>query len=275
MILIAGGTGCLGSVVANRLLHRGIPVRVLSRGLAPHPGAIDPGVELVRADVRDPATLPGPMEGVDLVVSAVQGFMGPGGVTPQSVDRDGNTHLIEAAERVGADIVMVSVIGASPDSPMELMRAKYAAEQRLRSSSSAWTILRPEAYAETWAQLIERTAGTSHRPLVFGRGDNPVTWVSVADVAALVERAVVDDTLRGRVLEICGPEAVTLNGLAEMIMARHGWTGKPRHVPRPVLHAMANTVGLLKPEMALQARAALAMDELPTTNDTDAAQRVP
>ena len=68
-------------------------------------------------------------------------------------------------------------------------------------------------------------------------------------------------------MEICGPEAVTLNGLAEMIMTQHGWTGKPRHVPRPVLHAMANTVGLLKPEMALQARAALAMDELPTTND--------
>ena len=269
MILIAGGTGCLGSVVANRLHRSGVPVRVLSRGLAPHPGSIDPGVQLVRADVRDPTSLPAPMEGVDLVVSAVQGFMGPGGVTPQSVDRDGNTHLVEAAERVGADFVMVSVIGASPESPMELMRAKYAAEQRLRSSGSAWTILRPEAYAETWTRLLEQTAGTSHRPLVFGRGDNPIAWVSVVDVAALVERAVLDVSLRGRVLEICGPEPVTLTRLAEMVMTQHGWTGKPRHVPRPVLHAMANTVGLLKPEMALQARAALAMDEVPTTHDTE------
>ncbi|GAA4407484.1 hypothetical protein GCM10023168_23580 [Fodinibacter luteus] len=268
-VLIAGGTGCLGSVVANGLHRRGVGVRVLSRGLAPDPGTIDPDVEVVRADVREPASLGSPMEGVDVVVCAVQGFMGPGGVTPQSVDRDGNIHLIEAAERVGADIVLVSVVGASPDSPMELMRAKYAAEERLRSSRPAWTILRPEAYTETWARLIESTAGSSHRPLVFGRGDNPITWVSVADVAALVERAVVDDTLRGRVLEICGPEAVTLTGLAEMIMAQHGWSGRPRHVPRPVLHVMANTVGLLKPDMARQARAALAMDELPTTDDTE------
>jgi NADH dehydrogenase len=268
MILIAGGTGRLGSAVANLLHKREVPIRVLSRGLAPHPGTIDTNVELVRGDVRDPASLRKPMEGVDVVVSAVQGFMGPGGVTPQSVDRDGNTHLIEAAERVGADIVMVSVVGASPESPMELMRSKYAAEQRLRSSSAAWTILRPEAYAETWTALVEQTAGRSHRPLVFGRGDNPITWVSVGDVAALVERAVLDATLRGRVLEICGPEPVTLTRLAEMIMTQHGWTGQPRHVPRPMLHAMANTVGLLKPEMALQARAALAMDELPTTNDT-------
>ena len=269
MILIAGGTGCLGSVAANRLHRSGVPVRVLSRGLAPHPGAIDPGVQLVRADARDPSSLRSPMEGVDLVVSAVQGFMGPGGVTPQSVDRDGNIHLVEAAERVGADIVMVSVIGASPESPMELMRAKYAAEQRLRSSGSAWTILRPEAYAETWTRLLEQTAGRSHRPLVFGRGDNPIAWVSVVDVAALVERAVLDVSLRGRVLEICGPEPATLTRLAEMVMTQHGWTGRPRHVPRPMLHVMANTVGLLKPEMALQARAALAMDEVPATHDTD------
>ena len=269
MILIAGGTGCLGSVVANRLHERGVAVRVLSRGLAPSPGTIDPGVEVVRADVRDPASLATPMEGVDLVISAVQGFMGPDGVTPQSVDRDGNVHLIEAAEQAGAEVVMVSVVGASPDSPMALMRAKYDAEQRLRASRSAWTIVRPEAYAETWAQLLERTAGRSHRPLVFGRGDNPVSWVSVADVAALVERAVVDQSLRGRVLEICGPEPVTLTRLAEMVMVAHGWPGTPRHVPRPVLHAMANAVGLLKPALALQARAALAMDELPTTSDED------
>ncbi len=275
MILIAGGTGCLGSVVTNTLHHRGLPVRVLSRGVAPHPGTVPSEVDVVRADVRDPASLIKPMQGVDLVISAVQGFMGPGGVTPQSVDRDGNAHLIEAAERVGAGIVMVSVIGASPESPMELMRAKFTAEQRLRSSRSAWTIVRPEAYAETWAQLIERTAGRSRRPLVFGRGDNPIAWVSVADVAALVERAVVDDTLRGRVLEICGPEPVTLTRLAEMVMAQHGWNGRPRHVPRPVLHAMAITVGLLKPEMALQARAALAMDELPTTDDKELRDEFP
>jgi len=267
VILLAGGTGHLGSAVANLLRNRGARVRVLSRDLAPRRGTFDTDVELVRADVRDPASLRKPMEGVDLVVSAVQGFAGPGGVTPRSVDRDGNINLIEAAERVGAGIVMVSVMGASPASPMELMRAKYAAEQRLRSSRSAWTILRPEAYAETWTELLEQTAGRSQRPLVFGRGDNPIRWVSVADVAALVERAVVDPTLRGRVFEICGPEQMTLTRLAEMIMAQRDWAGRPRQVPRSILHVMANTVGRLKPEMALKARAALAMDDRPTTDD--------
>jgi NADH dehydrogenase len=151
---------------------------------------------------------------------------------------------------------------------MELMRMKFAAEQRLQKSTVAWTVVRSDAFAEAWAHILEETAGTSGRPLVFGRGDNPISWVSVEDVAALVEHAVLDRTLRGRVLEICGPEAETLTRLAEMVMARHGWTGSPRHVPRPALHVMANTVGRLKPAMGRQARAALAMDTLPTSHDT-------
>src|SRR5512147_2036912 len=121
MILVAGGTGCLGSLVANDLTRRGLQVRVLSRGLAPHPGTLDPQVDLVRADVRDPADLGRPLQGVDLVVSAVQGFMGPAGVTPESVERGGNVNLIMAAEQAGGRFVMVSVIGASNRSPMALM----------------------------------------------------------------------------------------------------------------------------------------------------------
>ena len=118
MILVAGGTGRLGSAVTNLLRRRGVPVRVLSRGLAPHPGTFDTEVELVRGDVRDR-----------------------------------------------------------------------------------------------------------------------------------------------------GPEPMTLTRLAEMIMAQRGSTGEPRQIPRAMLHVLANTVGRLRPEIALQARAALAMDELPTTND--------
>lgn len=131
MILVVGGTGRLGTRVVSRLCQRGMPVRVLSRGLTPLPGTLRTDVEVVRGDVRDPASLEAPMEGVDVVVSAMHGFAGPGGVTPQSVDRDGNIHLVDAAERVGADVVMLSVIGASADSPMELMRMKSAAEERL------------------------------------------------------------------------------------------------------------------------------------------------
>lgn len=268
MIVVAGGTGRLGSIVANRLCASGHQVRVLSRGLAPRPGVLDRRVEVVRGDVREPDSLREPLAGADVVVSAVQGFAGPGAVTPASVDRDGNIHLVETAEVTGADVVLVSVTGASPESGMELHRMKHAAEQRLRAGRCRWTIVRAEACVETWLEVLDQTAGGSGRPLVFGRGDNPVAWVSVDDVAALVVRATEDATLRGEVLEICGPEPLTLMQLAQAYMDHHGFSGMPRRVPRPMLHLMAGTVGRLKPEIGRQARAALAMDALPLANDT-------
>lgn len=266
MILIAGGTGRLGSLVANQLCERGLNVRVLSRGLKPDPGILLDGIEVVAGDVRDPTGLTAALEGVDVVLSAVQGFMGLDGVTPETVDRMGNINLVAAAESVGADIVMMSVIGASPDSPMELFRMKYAAEQRLLDSTTSWTVVRSDAYAETWLAVLEETAGKSGRPLVFGRGDRPISWVSVHDVAALVELAVTDSSLRGRILEICGPEPVTLTELAARFMSERGVAGKPRRVPRVLLHVVAGTVGRVRPTMRRQARASLAMDVLPTSD---------
>lgn len=266
MILVAGGTGRLGSRIANALCGRDLRVRVMSRGLTPA-GLLEEKVEVVHGDVRDPASLVGAMDGVDLVVSAVQGFVGPGGVTPESVDRDGNLNLIQAAEAQGAAFVLISVLGAAADSPMELFRMKYAAEQRLRSGTCQWTIVRPEACAETWADILEQTAGKSGRPLVFGRGNAPISWLGVDDVAALVERAVLDDSLRNRILEICGPETATLMELARMVMTHRGRTGNPRHVPRSMLHLMANTVGRARPDMGRQSRAALAMDDMPPRQD--------
>lgn len=267
MILVAGGTGRLGGLVANQLVEARQEVRVLSRGLKVDPAPLDDRIEVVVGDVRDPASLEPALEGVETVVSAVQGFAGPDGVTPATVDRDGNLNLVSAAERVGADVVLVSVLGAGPDSPMELCRMKHAAEQRLATSMAGWTVVRPEAYTETWLELLERTAGRSGRPVVLGRGDRPVRWVSVHDVAELVTHAVLHPGVRGRVLEVCGPDPVSLYDLAAMLMAHRGVEGRPRRVPRAVLKAAAPTIGRAVPAIGRPLRAALAMDETPCLDD--------
>lgn len=267
MYLVIGGTGRLGSLVVRRLHEARQPVRVLSRGLTPATRALPSGVDVVVGDVRRPETLLPAMDGVEVVVSAVQGFAGPGGVTPAEVDRDGNINVISAAEHGGADLVLVSVLGARADSPMELFRMKYAAEQRLASSTTSWTVVRPDAFAEAWLTILAETADGSGRPLVFGRGDRPVRWVSVDDVAELVSHAALHPALRGRTLEICGPDCASLRELAQLLMDARGVTGEPRRVPRPVLRAAAATVGRVRPDLGRQMRAALALDTLPTNDD--------
>ena len=171
MILVAGGTGRLGSLVAGSLCEGGHRVRVLSRGLAPHPSTLDPRVEVVRGDVCDATSLSAAMEGVEVVASCVHGFAGPGDITPESVDRQGNFNLVDAAKQVAADFVLMSVTGAASDSPMELGRMKYAAEKYLRASGLRWTIVRSAAFAQLWLDIMAETASRSGRPLVFGRGE--------------------------------------------------------------------------------------------------------
>ncbi len=218
-------------------------------------------VEVVLGDVRDPINTAAAVAGTDLVVSAIQGFAGPGRVTPATVDRDGNVNLIDAARSAGAEVVLMSVVGAAPDSPMELFRMKHAAEAALAASGVSATVVRATAFLELWIDLLSKTSGKRNRPLVFGRGQNPINFVSVRDVAALVERVVTDPSTRGHTFEIGGPDNLTLDELARVFAARRGSPKPPRHLPRAALRTMVATLGRVRPELGRQARAALTMDQ--------------
>src|SRR3954471_15723180 len=73
-VLITGGAGFLGSHLADELLARGYRVRVLDN-LAPQvhgehgrrPDYLDPGVELIRGDVRDTDAVRRALNGMDAV----------------------------------------------------------------------------------------------------------------------------------------------------------------------------------------------------------------
>lgn len=266
MIVVAGGTGRLGSDVVRSLLDSGQPVRVLARGVRPVPDAIA-AAEVVRGSVSDPGVVAAALAGAEVVVSAVTGFPF---VSPDRVDASGNEALAQAARRVGADVVLVSVAGASADHPMGLFRAKHRAEQTLARAGVRSTVVRPEAFADLWIDLMATSAGRSHRPLVFGRGENPRAWVAVRDVSALVVRAATDDRLRDLTLTLTGPEEITPSVLAARVMAARGWTGAPRHVPTAVLRMAARLPG----RAGRQADAALAMEEAAQSVD-DARAAVP
>jgi uncharacterized protein YbjT (DUF2867 family) len=268
MILLAGGTGRLGTALTARLTGHGLTVRVLTRDPARAGHLSAQGVEVVTGDVRDRATLTPAIRGAGMVVSAVHGLAGRGGVSPATVDYQGNINLIDAATAAGAELVLMSVVGAAPDSPMELFRMKHAAEEHLKASGVRWTIVRATAFLELWLDVLAKTAARSGRPVVFGHGNNPVNFVSVTDVAALVEHALTHPATRGRILEIGGPDNLTLNQLAAAIQAAAGRTSTPRHLPTLALRLMAATAGRVKPGLGRQARAALHMDQANLTHDT-------
>jgi uncharacterized protein YbjT (DUF2867 family) len=261
MILIAGGTGRLGSLLVERLAGCGHQVRILTRDPVRAGHLAGAQVTVMRGDVRDRPSLEPALADVQTVVSAVHGFNGSARNSLMSVDRDGNANLIDAAQAAGAGFVLISTVGAAADAPIELFRAKYAAERCAIHSGIPCTIVRATAFLELWIEVLEQTAARSGRPLVFGRAQNPINFVSVGDVAALAERVVLDPATCGETLEIGGPENLTFEQLAHLVQNAAGRPAPPKHVPAPMLRLIANTVGKVKPQLGRQVRAALAMDQ--------------
>jgi uncharacterized protein YbjT (DUF2867 family) len=241
------------------LTKRGMPVRVLTRDRtrAKH---LPEAVEIVEGNVRDPETLTPAMAGVTSVISAIQGLDDPKS-NPMATDRDGNRNLITAAKASGVDhFVLVSVVKSSPDHPMSLGRAKFAAEQSLKASGLAWTIVRGTAYMEFWVQMVVQPLIDKGRTQVFGRGDNPINFVSVNHVAKAVEMAVVDSGMRGVDLEVGGPENFTMNQVVESFERMTGRKGKVSHVPLTMMRIMSVVIRPVKPAMARIVQAGVVMD---------------
>jgi uncharacterized protein YbjT (DUF2867 family) len=271
VILVAGGTGVLGTRLVALLTDAGLCVRVMTRNRSRAGHLRGPLVEIVEGDAGDRAAVRQATTGATTVVSAIQGFGGvdPGGA--RAVDGDGNSNLI--TEAVSADVerfLLVSTQGASARHPMELFRMKYRAEQELMGSPLDWTILRPAAYLETWIALLGQEPGPIR---VFGRGDNPINFVSARDVASVAALAITGAQLRREAVDVGGPENLSFNDFAGAMLVATGRSGRVRHVPRPLMRAMATLLRPTRPILAAQIGASVVMDTRPMTCDTTAASR--
>ncbi len=232
MILVAGGSGRLGRDLVGRLAEAGHAVRVLTRN-GDHAEGLP--ADVCVGDIGDPAAVGVAVHGCSTVISAVHGFTGGWGRGPDAIDRRGNHHLVRAAAEGGVrHFVLLSVHDARPDHPMSLHRAKFAAEQNLRASGVPWTILRPTAYLETWIEVLGGKPGSDDPALVFGRGTNPINFVSVRDVSTVVHRVIDDPAPHGETIDVGGPQDLTMVEFTRLIGAQ-----RIRRIPRTALRVLA------------------------------------
>ena len=147
-VLIAGGHG----KVARRLLELLAARGDRARGIIRNPGhAADLqaiGAEAIVCDLETED--PGPyVQAADAIVFAAGAGPGSGAERKRTVDYGAAVKLIEAAmERGIGRYVMVSSMGAEdPDAAPEAMRpyqrAKHEADEALKASGLAYTIVRP------------------------------------------------------------------------------------------------------------------------------------
>jgi dihydroflavonol-4-reductase len=102
-VLVTGATGKVGNALAAALAGRGDDVRVLARDPEAAAEVLPDGVEIVRGDVTEPATVPGALEGRELVFNAMglpeQWFPDEG--IFDRVNATGSGNLARAAREAG------------------------------------------------------------------------------------------------------------------------------------------------------------------------------
>jgi nucleoside-diphosphate-sugar epimerase len=207
-VLITGGSGYFGSVLAEQVRARGDRVRILDVN-APEQAADD--VEVVLGDVRDVAAVRAASEGVDLLLHNVA-------QVPLAKDRElfravnvvGTANVLVAARDAGVSKVVHTSSSAifgipehnpvteeTPGRPVEAYgRAKLEAEQLCRDAAASGldvTVIRPRTILGhgrlgIMAILFEFVAD-GVPVFVLGPGDNRYQFVHADDLADACLRA--------------------------------------------------------------------------------------
>ncbi|WP_396616468.1 SDR family oxidoreductase [Lysobacter soli] len=198
-IVVAGGTGLVGTRLVTRLREGGHEVVSSSRRT---------GVDVVTGDGLDAA-----LNGASIVIDVTNA---PSFDEPDVTDffRTATRTLLDAGERAGiAHHVALSVVGTSRLQASAYFRAKQVQEDLVRASRVPHTLVRATQFFEFMASIIPRDDDRDPVPLSTGL----VEPVAADDVAAqLVDIVVLPPS--AATIEIAGPDTYRLNELVQWVM---------------------------------------------------------
>lgn len=242
MILVVGATGNIGGEVVRLLAAKGLPLRVVVRDVAKASAKFGEGVEVVQGDLRDPASLPAALDGVE------KAFL----VTPLALDQVAmkNT-LIDAAAGAGVKhIVMSTGIGAAADAAVQFGRWHGENQERAKQSGMDWTFVQPTFFMQNF--LMSAPTIADHGAFYLPLGEHsPVSWVDARDIAAVAAAALAEPGHAGRAYTLTGPEAVTCEQIAETM--GEVFDKAVRYVPVSSEQAAASMLEMDMPEPLVDA----------------------
>ena len=244
MILVTGGTGFVGGHVVRALLDAGKPVRCLVRDPGRAGELEGLGSEVVEGDMTEPETLRGAVEGVESVVHLVAIRQGKRSEFEAVMSR-GTRALLDEARRAGVRrFVHMSALGTTEETKdiVPYYGAKWDMEQAVRGSGLPHVIFRPSfvfapdgGILPTFRKLAKLTPVTP----IAGSGEQRLQPIWADDLAACFVRALDDDGVTNRTLELGGPDVVSWNTLWARLKQALGVRRPSLHVPMALMRANA------------------------------------
>lgn len=246
MNLVVGATGLLGGEICRLLSAKGKPVRALVRPTADK-ARIEKlrslGVELVQGDLKDRPSLDGACRGVTTVIStAATTISRQPGDTIQKVEQEGQISLIDAARAAAVShFIYISYSGNIKfDDP--LTTAKRTVEQHVQRSGLVYTILRPSMFMEIWLSPAVGFDFVNAKAMIYGKGQNIISWISLTDVAKFAVESLDDPAARNKIIELGGPEALSPLEVVKIFEELGGRKFEVQLVPEEALTSVAQKI---------------------------------
>jgi uncharacterized protein YbjT (DUF2867 family) len=172
-----------------------------------------PGVEVVRGDFDDRASLEAAIDGVErifLLTARVDG------APPDA------TVCALAAQAGVRQIVRLSVLEAGGDEHDPVTGWHTAAENAIRASGLAWTFLRPGGFMSNtlgWTEMIRREHTV--RALF---ADQKAAWIDPYDIADVAAHVLTEEGHTGQAYPLSGPHALSPRQQAAILAEALGTT---------------------------------------------------
>ncbi|MCH2219419.1 MAG: complex I NDUFA9 subunit family protein [Dechloromonas sp.] len=225
-VLLLGGSGFIGTYIANRLSQRGIEVTIPTRRRERNKALIiQPGVDMPEANIGCEKTLTELMRGHDAVINLVGILHSRDVVLPYSRDfAEAHVELpkkiIAACKATGVRrLVHMSALNADPKGPSEYLRSKGDGEAVVLAAKGDLdvTVFRPsvifglgDSFLSMFANILKKVP---FFPLGFGHARFQPVWA--ADVADAFVDALGDVNTYGQTYELAGPKVYTLRELVD------------------------------------------------------------
>lgn len=201
MILLTGITGNNGGATATALLNKGVKFRALVRDLDKAADWAAKGVELVKGDLNDPASVRAALAGIDRAVL----------ILPNSEEQERlELSFIEEAKRAGLPwILKVSSPEAVRGTTSPIPLAHIAAEDAIMESGMNWTFVRPTFFMQNLNSSIASAKTTGKLSLPMGQGEVGIT--DCADAGDFIAHILTDKNTGqhyGQCYDISGPDEI-------------------------------------------------------------------
>jgi NADH dehydrogenase len=243
LVLVTGATGFLGRRVVPELQRRQHDVRCLVHAPGGERVFSPRSVDVCYGSVTDPQAVATALQGVGAVVHLAAIFRRPRGTTYDQINRQGVVNVVAAAKQARVNhFVQVSAIGASNNTAYPYLHSKWQGEQEVVRSGLPYTVLQSSVMFGEGDEFLNVIAAMIRlAPLVpvVGSGRNRLQPVAAEDMAHCVAQAVDRSDLKGRTVEVGGPQQLTYNEVVGAVARTMGRRVLRLHLPVWLLYLAA------------------------------------